>query len=107
MIRPEDFEDDDDMDEDEFEEWCAMSEDQQDAILEASMREAIEIRSKADPARLYAHDRKQKLMSIIRWRRLLREQNLIGGFFHDQLKERQRSLLRRRVQYYHGTLGSA
>lgn len=38
MIRPEDFEDDDGIDDDEFEEWCEMSEEQQDAILAASMR---------------------------------------------------------------------
>jgi hypothetical protein len=103
-IRAEDLRDDED-DEISWDEWLELSDAEIDGLLETSMREAVEARARCPASVLYAHDRKNKLISILRWRALTRAQRLTGGFFADQLRSRQRALVALRARYYHGTVG--
>jgi len=91
-------------DDDEWEAWLALSDAQQDAIVEREMRAYMQWFESLTPLQQYRHCRKRAVDTCLRWRKVIRQLDL--PVFHTQLRASQRSLLRVRVGFYHGTKGS-
>lgn len=95
-----------DADDAEWDRWLSMSEEEQDAEIEAGMAQLVEARSRLSLAQLYRHDRRSALKSC-----LLRRSHVkaFGGidFAKQLLRETQVRLLKlreyRRTGVYPGS----
>jgi hypothetical protein len=85
----------DDDDDIEMEEWFEFSDEQQEAIVEQSIRDLDAAYAKMTPAQIYARSRRRGLRGCISARNALRQFRI--EIFRTMLRERQVSLLKLRA----------
>lgn len=88
--------DDDDFEE-RFEEFCAMSEAEVDAVLEREMAAYNRWWDSLTPLQRYRISRSSALEGCLVWRRSIRS-GLDSEFFVEQLRNRQKRLVKLRIE---------
>jgi hypothetical protein len=87
----------------DWDDWMAMSDKQQDAILDNSMREYQNKMDSLSPLELYRHRRHFALITAAGWRKLAR-QGFVPEFSREHLRQVQLRLLAIRVELYSGRI---
>ena len=96
--------DDDDF-ETSFEEFSALSEAQQDAMLEREMAEYCRWFDSLTPLEQYRVGRRSAVEGALVWRRTIRMLGAEpGSFFHEQLRDRQKRMARLRIKLATGQM---
>lgn len=84
----------------DWETWLELSEAEQDAELDAAIREHNEWWATLTPVQQYAVSRHNTLRSCISSRNLLKQHDL--SIFRENLRSSQKRLLQLRMKRYHG-----
>ncbi len=94
-----DIDDDDDDYEDRFEEFCAMTEAEQDAELEREMAAYVRWLDSLTPLQRYRYYRTRAVNGCLTWRKTIKMLKAEpGSIFHGYLRDRQKGLVRLRIE---------
>lgn len=88
---------------DDWDEWIALSDDQQDAIMAREMAEHVKWFNALTPLQQYRSRRRRSLETCAGWRRHIKALDL--PVLREYLRATQRSLLKARVDFFHGVRG--
>lgn len=90
--------DDDDFEE-RFEEFCELTEEQVEAVLEREMAEYVKWWKTLTALQQYRLGRRSALEGCITWRKTIKMLSCeAGSFFHEQLRCRQKRLVKLRIE---------